>query len=248
MARLDLNADLGEGMAHDAELLALVSSASIACGGHAGTEASMRAALRGAKAHGVVAGYHPGFADPEHFGRRRLTLGIDDLVRQLRGQMQALDVLAREEGVPLRYIKLHGALANMAAEDEQVASVCFATARSHDAHLAVLAIDNSAQVTAAEALGMTVVREAYADRAYRADGLLLARGEPGAVIHDVERVGRRAVMLATAGELAAFDGTVLKTTATSLCLHGDTDGAVTMARHVRDLLAVTGVTVASPLA
>lgn len=248
MIAIDLNADLGEGMAFDDALLGLVSSASIACGGHAGTEETMRAALRGARRQGVVAGYHPGFADKANFGRVRLNIGIDDLVRQLRDQFETLGRLAAEEGVRLRYVKLHGALANMAAEDESIASVCFATARSHDATLAVLAIDNSAQVPAAEGLGLTVIREAYADRAYQPNGLLLPRSADGAVLHDIEQIGHRAMTLALRGELEAHDGSVVRTAARSLCVHGDTEGAVAMARHIRGLLEAAQITLASPLA
>lgn len=244
----DLNADLGEGMGDDEALLGIVSSASIACGGHAGTEDTMRAALRGAKRNGVVAGYHPGFADPDNFGRVRLNLGIDELMRQLRDQFECLGRLAAEEGARLRYVKLHGALANIAAEDESVASVCFATARSHDAALAVLAIDNSAQVPAAQALGLTVLREAYADRGYQPNGLLLPRSEAGAVLHDVEQIGRRAMRLAAKSALEAHDGSVIITTARSLCVHGDSPGAVAMARHIREVLEAEGITIASALA
>ncbi len=248
MKSLDLNADIGEGMGNDAALLEIISSASIACGGHAGTDKTMRAALRGAKVQGVVAGYHPGFADRENFGRVRLSIGVDDLVRQLRVQFDRLAEIAAAEGVALRYVKLHGALANMAAEDESIASVCFAAARNHDASLVVLAIDNSAQVTAAEALGLKVVREAYADRAYQSNGLLVPRGEPGAVIHDPERIARRAVILANDAEISAIDGTVIKSAARSLCLHGDTDGAVAIARHMRDLLTAAGIAIAPAIA
>jgi 5-oxoprolinase (ATP-hydrolysing) subunit A len=248
MKSLDLNADIGEGMGNDAALLEIISSASISCGGHAGTDDTMRAALRGAKARDVIAGYHPGFADPENFGRVRLSIGVDELVRQLRVQFDRLGELAASESVTLRYVKLHGALANMAAEDESIASVCFAAARNHDASLAVLAIDNSAQVSAAEALGLEVVREAYADRAYQSNGLLVPRSEPGAVIHDPERIARRAVILANDAEISAVDGTVIKSAARSLCLHGDTEGAVSIARHMHDLLTAAGIAIAPALA
>ena len=245
MTSLDLNADLGEGMPNDQALLAIVSRASIACGGHAGTEDSMRAALRGAKAAGVVAGAHPGFADPENFGRLRLELSTDELTRQMREQLETLGGLAREEGVALRYVKLHGALANMAAEDELVASVAFAAVRNHDPSLAILAIDHSAQVAAAEALGLAVIREAYADRAYQANGQLVPRSAEGAVIEDAEFIAERAIRLATQGELVAIDGTVIPTAATSLCLHGDNTGAVAIARLLRERLTAVGIAIAT---
>jgi UPF0271 protein len=247
MTSLDLNADLGEGLPNDAALLEIVSSASIACGGHAGNEQTMRAALRGAKAKGVVAGAHPGFIDPEHFGRRRLDLGSAELTRQMRAQLETLDALAREEGVELGYVKLHGALANMAAEDEHIASVAFAAVRNLNAHLAILAIDNSAQVAAAEALGLKVIHEAYADRGYQPSGLLVPRSEPGAVLHNSELIAQRAVRLATRGELVAADGTAIPTVATSLCIHGDNAEAVAIAQALRQTLAEAGITISASL-
>jgi len=247
MTSLDLNADIGEGMPNDAALLEIVSSASIACGGHAGTEETIRAALRGAKANGLVAGAHPGFVDPEHFGRRRLEVGADELTRQMRQQLDTIAGLAREEGVELKYVKLHGALANMAAEDEVIASVAFAAVRNLDPGLAVLAIDHSAQVAAAEALGLKVVHEAYADRAYQTNGLLVPRSEPGAVLHNAELVAQRAVRLATRGELITADGSALHSIAQSLCLHGDNAEAVAIARALKEALTDAGVTIASAL-
>ncbi|MDR3470834.1 MAG: LamB/YcsF family protein [Devosia sp.] len=247
MTSLDLNADIGEGLPNDAELLAIVSSASIACGGHAGTEATMRAALRGAKAHGVVAGAHPGFVDPANFGRKRLDIGADGVTRQMRSQLETISALAREEGVELRYVKLHGALANMAAEDEVIASVAFAAVRNHDPSLAILAIDNSAQVSAAEALGLQVIHEAYADRAYQPNGLLVPRSEPGAVLRNAELVAQRAVRLATRGELVATDGTAIPTIARSLCIHGDNEEAVAIAHALKETLDEAGISIAAAL-
>jgi UPF0271 protein len=247
MTSLDLNADIGEGLPNDAALLDIVSSASIACGGHAGDEATIRAALRGAKARGVVVGAHPGFVDPEHFGRRRLDVGADELTRQMRTQIETIAGLAREEAVELRYVKLHGALANMSAEDEHIASIAFAAVRNHDAHLAVLAIDNSAQVAAAEALGLHVIHEAYADRAYQANGLLVPRSEAGAVLHNTVLIVQRALRLASRGELVAADGSAIPTVARSLCLHGDNAEAVAIARALRDALNDAGITIAAAL-
>jgi len=247
MTSIDLNADLGEGSPNDLALLDLISSASIACGGHAGDEATMRAALRGAREKGVVVGAHPGFADPGSFGRRRIETSPEELTRQMRAQLDNLAGLAREEGVTLRYVKLHGALANMAAEDEHVASVAFAAVRNHNAHMAILAIDQSAQVTAAEALGLRVVTEAYADRAYQPNGLLMPRSEAGAVLHNAELVAQRAVRLATRGELVAADGNAIASTAKSLCIHGDNAEAVAIVKALREALADAGVSIAAAL-
>ena len=241
MSWLDLNADLGEGVGDDAALLAIVSSASIACGGHAGDETTMRAALRAAKARGVVVGAHPGFPDRENFGRKRLVLPPAELDATIRAQVRRLVELGEDEGWPVRYVKLHGALANMAAEEPAVAALAFAAVAGLARDLAILAIDNSAQAEIAEALGFRVIREAYADRAYQPDGLLVPRQMPGAVLHDKAAIAARATRLAEAGELVAADGAVLATRAVSLCVHGDTPDAVGIARAVRENLVAAGV-------
>ena len=245
MTTLDLNADLGEGMGADEALLDIVSSASIACGGHAGDEISMRIALRAAKARGVAIGAHPGFADPANFGRQRLLLPPEELDLQVRGQVSRLLEVAHEEEADVRYVKLHGALANMAAEERAVAMVAFAAIVGLKRDLGILAIDNSAQVEVAEAIGFPLVREAYADRAYLANGLLVPRSAPGAVLHDAEAIAERALRLAQQGEIVAIDGTVIVTEARSLCIHGDTPEAVEIARAVRAALEAAGIGIAA---
>jgi UPF0271 protein len=243
VSSFDLNADLGEGTYADEALLELVSSASIACGGHAGDDATMRATIRAAKARGVTIGAHPGFADRAHFGRRRLVLPPQELDEQVRGQVRRLVEIAEEEGASVRYLKLHGALANMAAEEPSVAALCFAAAEGLVQDLAILALDNSAQVEVGEAMGFTVVREAYADRAYLPSGLLVPRTEPGAVLHDPEAIAARAIRLAKKGEIVAIDGTVFHSDARSLCIHGDTPDAIEIARHLRRSLRDAGIAV-----
>lgn len=245
MTWLDLNADLGEGIGNDEAMLEIVSSANIACGGHAGDHVSMVVALRAAKARGVTVGAHPGFADPENFGRKRLILPPQELDDTVRRQVRDLAELAVEEGVALRYVKLHGALANMAAEEAAVAAVAFAACEGLVRGLGILAIDNSAQVEVAETLGFPVVREAYADRAYLADGLLMPRSETGAVIHDAGFIAERAVRLAETGEIVAADGTVIQTEARSLCIHGDNPEAVAIATRVRSALEAAGIAIKS---
>ena len=244
--KFDLNADLGEGIGNDDALLDIVSSASIACGGHAGDEITMHIALRATKARGVAVGAHPGFADRENFGRRRLVLPPEELDAQVRGQVRQLGEIGEEEGVPVRYVKLHGALANMAAEEASVAAVCFAAVVGLADRLAILALDESAQVEVATAMGFPVVREAYADRAYLPNGLLVPRSEPGAVLHDAGLIAERAVRLARASEIVAIDGTVIQSEARSLCIHGDNEEAVAIARRVRDALEAEGIEVAAP--
>jgi 5-oxoprolinase (ATP-hydrolysing) subunit A len=247
MSSIDLNADLGEGVGDDAAMFEIVSSASIACGGHAGDEDTMQTTVRAAKARGVVIGAHPGFADRENFGRRRLMLPPEELDASIRAQVRMLVEIAEAESWPVRYVKLHGALANMAAEEPAVMALCLAAVEGLVEDLAVLAIDNSAQVEIAEALGFRTIREAYADRAYQPDGLLVPRQMPGAVLEDGVTIAARAVRLASFGEIVAGDGTVISTQARSLCIHGDTPDAVAIARAVKDALASQGVEIRAAL-
>ena len=151
--------------------------------------------------------------------------------------------LAVEEGVPVKYVKLHGALANMAAEEASIAAVSFAACEGLVRGLGILAIDNSAQVEVAETMGFPVVREAYADRAYLPNGLLMPRSGPGAVIHDAGFIAERAIRLAQTGEIVAADGTVIQTDAKSLCIHGDNPEAVAIARQVRTALEAAGIAI-----
>jgi UPF0271 protein len=247
MSSIDLNADLGEGVGDDAAMLEIVSSASIACGGHAGDADTMRATVRAAKTRGVVIGAHPGFADRENFGRKRLMLPPEELDQSIREQVRTLVEIAEAEGWPVRYVKLHGALANMAAEEPAVMALCLAAIEGLVQDVAVLAIDSSVQVEVAEALGYRTIREAYADRAYQFGGLLVPRQMPGAVLHDSDEIAERAVRLAVKGEIVAADGAVFSTTANSLCIHGDTPDAVAIARAVRDALASAGVEIHAAL-
>lgn len=244
MTKIDLNADLGEGMGTDDDLLQIVSSASIACGGHAGDAGTIRRILELCKARGVRAGAHPGYADPKRFGRFRLVMPLEQLLGQIRGQLFLVRHIADEVDVTLSYVKLHGALANQTAEELAFAVGIFASIQAMSPHMAVLALDNSQQVRAAKAVGLPLIREAYADRAYTAEGQLVPRLEEGAVIHDPERVIERCLRLARAGEIVAVDGTVLKSAARSICLHGDTPGAVDLAREVREALEGEGIIIA----
>ena len=206
MTSIDLNADLGEGMGTDEQLLEIVSSASIACGGHAGDVPTMRHVLELCKERGIRAGAHPGYADPARFGRFRLVMPMDQLLGQIRSQMLLIRTVADEVGAELAYVKLHGALANQTAEELAFAVGVFGTIKAMNPRMAVLALDNSEQVRAAKAVGLPLIREAYADRAYTHEGLLVSRSEPGAVIHETEAVIARCLRLALAGEIVAIDG------------------------------------------
>jgi UPF0271 protein len=238
---LDLNADLGEGIGDDAAMLDIVSSASIACGGHAGDEASMRAALPAAKPRGGGGGRQTSFPDRANFGRTRMLLAPEELDAAVRAQVRMLVELGEEEHWPVRYVKLHGALANMAAEEPAIAAVCFAAVEGLVRDMAILAIDNSAQSDVARALGFRVVLEAYADRAYQPNGLLVPRQMPGSVLADKLAIAGRAVRLAQKGEIEAVDGGIIATQARSLCIHGDTPDAVAIAKAVKASLFLAGV-------
>jgi UPF0271 protein len=247
MSSIDLNADLGEGIGNDEAMLELVSSASIACGGHAGSPETIRATLRHCKKLNVRAGAHPSYADTKHFGRLRLVMPLDQLIGQLRSQLILIRTIADQESMLIRYVKLHGALANETAEQLPLAVGLFGALQAMDPEIAVLALDGSAQVRAARAVGLPVELEAYPDRAYQSNGLLLPRSEAGAVLHDPEMIAERCVRLATASEIVAADGTVLKVGARSICIHGDNPEAVAIARRVREALESAGVEIRAPI-
>ena len=246
MTSIDLNADLGEGVGDDDAMLELVSSASIACGGHAGTADSIRTMLVRCRERGVRAGAHPSYPDKANFGRLRLVMPLDQLIGQIRSQLILIRTIADQLDVPVGYVKLHGALANQAAEELPLAVGVFGALHAMDPDIAVLALDASAQVRAAHAVGLRVELEAYADRAYQASGLLVPRQAEGAVLHDAGMIAERCVRIAMDGELVAVDGTVLKVGARSICIHGDNPEAVAIARRVREALGAAGVEIAAP--
>lgn len=250
MAVIDLNADLGETIAgvptaDDEALFAVVSSASVACGGHAGDAASMRASVERAARFGVAVGAHPSYADPENFGRVALRIPAEELERSIGGQLDAL--LAA--GADLRYVKPHGALYHaVRADPAQATALARAVAARADRigrGLPILGLPGAVSAAAA-AHGLPFLAEAFLDRAYRPDGALVARGEPGAVLDDLVEVAARAVRLARDGTVVAVDGGVLDTGAVSLCLHGDSPAALAMARAVRAALDAAGVSVRAP--
>jgi len=245
MITIDLNADLGEGTGNDAALIGTVSSASIACGGHAGDLQTMHDCIEMAKRKRVTIGAHPGFPDRANFGRTRLDWPADRIAFETVAQVGRLLAVAAEQDAHVRYVKLHGALNNMCAEDEDLARIIFAAIRKLDDSLAVLAVEASAQVRAAESLGMTVIAEAFADRGYVKRGILVPRSEEGAMLSRRKDVLDRCLRLAGKGEIVAQDGVVFESAARSICLHGDTPGAVSLAQEIRDTLAKHGVSVAS---
>ena len=244
---MDLNSDLGEGfgawrMGDDEAMLDIVTSANIACGFHAGDPSVMRRVCDGAVARGVAIGAHVGYRDLAGFGRRALDIEPEQLADEVLYQIGALDAFARAAGGRVTYVKPHGALYNTAAVDPEQASAVVDGLRRYDPGLALLCLPDSEMSRQAAKSGVVSYAEAFADRAYTADGRLVSRKEPGAVLHDADAVATRAVAMATGGGLVAADGAQLDLRADSLCVHGDTPGAVELARRIREGLTAAGVT------
>ncbi|MBE7189031.1 LamB/YcsF family protein [Jatrophihabitans endophyticus] len=243
---IDLNADLGEGfgvwrLGDDDALLPLVTSANVACGFHAGDPLTMRRVCAAAAEHEVAIGAQVSYRDLAGFGRRRMDVAPDDLAADVLYQLGALEACARAAGSRVRYVKPHGALYNTAADDDGQAAAVVAAVVAFDASLPLLALPGSAMERAAAAAGLTFVPEAFADRAYLASGRLAPRGSDGAVLSDEASVVERARRFALEGTVEAADGTVLTVSPRSICLHGDTPGAVAFARAVRAALEDAGV-------
>ena len=243
---VDLNADVGEGCGQDVSLMPLISSANIACGLHAGDDGTMREAVRLARDHDVAVGAHPSFPDREHFGRREMQLSAEDRQECIVAQVRSLAEVAAAAGARVRHVKPHGALYNMAARDETLAEAVVAAITRVDPSLAVFGLAGSALVKAALRIGLHSVSEAFADRAYRADGSLLPRDQPGSVLHDATAVAARAVAMARDGSVVAVDGRRIRVQADTICIHGDTPGAPALARKIRDSLVSAGIGVAAP--
>jgi KipI family sensor histidine kinase inhibitor len=240
---VDLNCDLGEGMEHDAALMPLISSANIACGGHAGDDRTMVAAVALARQHRVAIGAHPGYVDRIHFGRREHPLAPDAAAALVLDQIAAL---AAHAGDNLHHVKLHGALYHQVDEDDALAAAVAAALRARFPGLVVYARAGSALAKRARAEGLAVAKEAFIDRAYRGDGRLVPRSTPGAVITDVAAAADRARRLVGEGCLEAIDGSRLAIHADTLCIHGDAENPVAVAAAVRDALARAGVSIRPP--
>jgi UPF0271 protein len=244
---LDLNSDLGEGfgvwrLGDDEALLEIVSSANVACGFHAGDPSTMRRVCEQAAARGVAVGAQVSYRDLAGFGRRFIDVEPARLADEVLYQVGALDACARAAGTRVAYVKPHGALYNAAVRHAGQAGAVADGVRAFGA-LPVLGLPGSELLAAAERAGLEPVAEAFADRGYTPDGSLVPRSEPGALLADADAAVERAVRLASDGEVVAVDGTVLRSPARSLCVHGDTPGAVELARAVRDGLAGAGVQV-----
>lgn len=246
---VDLNADLGESfgawrLGDDAGLMGVITSANIACGFHAGDPLTLRRACALAVAHGVTIGAQVSYRDLAGFGRREMDVPADELAAELLYQIAALDGIARAEGGQVSYVKPHGALYHRVRRDEAQAAALVQAVTAADRGLPLLAMPGGHAARLAEAAGLRVVSEAFADRGYRPDGSLVPRGQPGAVRTDSTDVAARAVGIATRGTVVSDDGNLVPVVAESICVHGDTAGAVALASAIRRALEQAGVTLA----
>ncbi|MGW3650586.1 LamB/YcsF family protein [Streptomyces sp. NPDC000878] len=245
---IDLNADLGEGfgrwrLTDDEQLLSVVTSANVACGFHAGDAVTMRRVCELAAERGVRIGAQVSYRDLAGFGRRAMDVPPDELTAEVAYQIGALEVFARAAGTRVSYVKPHGALYNRVVHDKEQAEAVIDGVLLADAGLPVLGLPGSRLLELAEGAGLPAVPEAFADRAYTDEGTLVPRGQDGALVTDLEAVVARSVTLARTGVIASRAGTPLAVHARSLCVHGDTPGAVDLARRVRERLEASGVRV-----
>ena len=249
---MDLNADLGEGfgpwtLGDDEAMLEVVTSANVACGFHAGDAVIMRRICEQAVAAGVTIGAQVGYRDLAGFGRRFVDIEPDALTQDVIYQIGALDGFARIAGARVRYIKPHGALYNAIVTHEEQAAAVVRAVVDYDRTLPVLGLPGSVWLRRAEDAGLTVVSEAFADRAYTAGGDLVSRRLPGSVLDDADQIADRCRTMVTGGAIATVDGSLLSLTPDSICVHGDTPGAVQIARAVRAAIEQAGLAL-SPFA
>ena len=239
--RIDFNCDLGEGCGDDAAIIPLITSASIACGGHAGDEATMRTTLRLCRDHGVAAGAHPGYPDRENFGRHEMPLAAARIGELVEHQLATLAGIAASESMRLAHVKPHGALYNLAARDRSVAEAIAGAIVRFDPRLVLFGLSGSRLTAAGEAVGLRVAHEVFAERRYEADGTLTPRSRGDAVIHDLDETIAQVRGFVRHGAVTARTGERLALRADTLCLHGDRADAAAFARSIRDALESDGV-------
>ena len=248
---IDLNADMGEGfgpwpMGNDAALLRIVSSANIACGFHAGDPDTMARTMDLALAADVAIGAHPGFADLQGFGRRRMTLSHDELAHMIQYQVGAAMALAAARGARLGHIKLHGALSNMACEDLAMATACYRAVMEVAPDMALVTMPRTALEQAATDLGARQLREIFADRTYAEDGTLTDRRQSDAMIHDPAEASARIIAMLRDGGIRTRGGKLLETPIDTICVHGDGAAALAIATTLASALDDAGIRVAAP--
>jgi UPF0271 protein len=250
MTTIDLNCDLGESfgpweMGHDAAMIELATSVNVACGYHAGDADIMRRTCELAKARGVNVGAHPGYRDLHGFGRRPFPgMKASEIENLVAYQIGALQAVATAAGHKVTHVKPHGALSNVACEDPATAKAIASAIKAVDPSLVFVVLANSALVQAGEAANLPMVHEVFADRAYEDDGSLVSRKKPGSVLHDAKAIADRVVRMVQDGAVVSVTGKVIKMRTDTVCIHGDTPGAVDIARGVRRALKDAGIAVA----
>jgi 5-oxoprolinase (ATP-hydrolysing) subunit A len=243
---VDLNADLGEGSGHDEELFELISSANIATGFHAGDSDTMHAAVSAAKKHEVAVGAHPSFFDRENFGRKELKLSNQEVFNAVAYQLGIFQAIASAVGVQPNHIKPHGALYNMAVRDEKLADTIARAIHSVDPKLILFAPDNTELARAGESHGLQIACEVFADRNYLNDGWLVPRTRPDALLRDPKQAAERVLRMLREGKVRSVEGRDVKVRGETICVHGDTPGAVEFARELRTQLEKEGVRISPP--
>jgi len=243
---VDLNADLGEGAGHDNELLALVTSASIACGFHAGDAGTMRRSIESARAHNVAVGAHPSLFDRQNFGRKELPVAPDEVFDAVTYQLGIFQAIAEAAGVRPNHVKPHGALYNMAVHDEKLAEAIARGIAKVDTNLILFAPDGSALARGGDANGLQIAREVFADRNYLGSGWLVPRSRADALLRDPTEAAERVLRMLREGKVKSVDGIDVDVRAETICLHGDTPGAVQFARALRSRLEKEGVQIKAP--
>jgi UPF0271 protein len=246
MLRVDLNCDLGEGSGHDAEIMPLISSVNIACGGHAGDEDTMRATVALALQHGVAVGAHPGLADRANFGRVEQPLTSAQARGLVLRQVERLQAVAGAAGTQVGHVKPHGALYNMAARDAGLAQAVAEAVYEVDSRLVLVGLAGSRLVEAGQACGLRVMHEVFADRTYQADGSLTPRHRPEALITEAARAAAQVLRMVREGRVRATDGSEVAIRADTVCLHGDGSHAVEFARAIVSALNSAGVQIRRP--
>jgi UPF0271 protein len=246
MPQLDFNCDLGEGCGSDTAIVPLISSASIACGGHAGDVMTMQQTVALCLRHGVAIGAHPSFEDRVHFGRRELTCSATEIHALVTRQVAALAAMCADLGAGLHHVKPHGALYNLAARDRDIAAAIASAIHAFDSSLILYGLSDSCLTDAGSVIGLRVAHEVFAERAYDADGRLAPRGTTGAVIETLDASMAQVRTLLRDGVVVARDGTRIPLRADTLCLHGDRADAAAFARALRTALEGEGVTIQAP--
>jgi 5-oxoprolinase (ATP-hydrolysing) subunit A len=251
MTTIDLNSDMGEyenpeWLAREAQLMPLITSVNIACGAHAGHPDLMRRTARLASHHTVAIGAHPGFPDTEDFGRRDRRTSAEEVESLLSAQLKTLAEVVTLEQLTLSHVKLHGALYNLAARDRKVADAVARAVTSFDPHLQLFALAGSELVKSGKTAGLTVVQEAFADRAYQSDGTLAPRSQPHALLQTEQQV-RRQLREILNGSVTSIDGQQIPLQADTLCVHMDSPHAVEFLRLIRQEITATGIRIAKPL-